>query len=325
MTSAHPVPFNSLRCPQTGMPLEIAGNALATSDGAHSYPIVSGVPILVADSLSICDADAIRAQGPPVVTVHWARRLVRRLLPSKTLTIGTKERYAAFEQALRERAHERRPLVLVVGGGQVGEGMSEFVKTPHLDLVETDIYLGTRVAIVCDGHHLPFADGTFDGVVIQAVLEHVLDPPRVVSEIHRVLGAGGIVYAETPFMQQVHEGPYDFTRWTETGHRRLFRMFDELDRGVVAGPSTTLLWALCYFARSLPSKRSSLSLVLEKVTAICFFWLKYLDRYLISHPGATDSASGVFFMGSKADRAVSDSDVLAGYRGAVGRPLRRKG
>ena len=44
----------------------------------------------------------------------------------------------------------------------------------------------------------------------------------------------GVVYAETPFLQAVHEGPWDFTRFTESGHRWLFRAFERLDSGVVA-------------------------------------------------------------------------------------------
>ena len=45
----------------------------------------------------------------------------------------------------------------------------------------------------------------------------------------------GLVYAETPFLQQVHGGPYDFTRFTHLGHRRLFRKFIELESGATAG------------------------------------------------------------------------------------------
>ena len=306
------------------MKLELTGEVLSTGDDAYHYPVSGGVPILIHDSLSICDVKEILNQDSVARSESPARQLIRRLIPGHSLSIGTEERYTAFEQELLRRVRGRRPLVLVVGGGQVGAGMSGFVNSSNVDLIETDIYLGPRVSVVCDGHHLPFADGTFDGVVIQAVLEHVLDPPRVVSEIHRVLSTSGVIYAETPFMQQVHEGPYDFTRWTEIGHRRLFRMFHELDRGVVAGPSTALLWSLRYFARSLPSKRSSIQLLLDKLVVICFFWLKHLDRLLIGHPGATDGASGVFFMGSKQDQPVSDVDVLASYRGAIGRPVRSK-
>ena len=36
-------------------------------------------------------------------------------------------------------------------------------------------------------------------MIIYAVLEHVLEPNVVVSEIHRVPKDNGIVYAETPY------------------------------------------------------------------------------------------------------------------------------
>jgi hypothetical protein len=60
--------------------------------------------------------------------------------------------------------------------------------------------------------------------------------------------------------------------------------------------------------------------VLEKVTVLTFFWLKYLDHLVIGHPGATDGASGVFFMGRKADCPIPDVELLAGYRGTIGKP-----
>ena len=50
----------------------------------------------------------------------------------------------------------------------------------------------------------------------------------------------GLVYADTPFMQQVHMGRYDFTRFTYLGHRRLFRKFEEIDSGAVSGPAMAL-------------------------------------------------------------------------------------
>ena len=57
-----------------------------------------------------------------------------------------------------------------------------------------------------------------------------MDPNKVAAEIFRVLSSDGIVYAETPFLQESHEEPYDFTRFTELGHRWLFRNFKEIYR-----------------------------------------------------------------------------------------------
>jgi len=52
------------------------------------------------------------------------------------------------------------------------------------------------------------------------------------------MSAGGIVYADTPILKQVHDRPCDFTRFTDSGHRYLFRDFDLIDSGTVAGPGT---------------------------------------------------------------------------------------
>jgi SAM-dependent methyltransferase len=194
--------------------------------------------------------------------------------------------------------------------------MDGFITRPELELIETDVYIGPRTQVVCDAHQLPFSDGCFDGVIAQAVLEHVLDPQRVVAEIHRVLKPDGLVYAETPFMQQVHMGAFDITRFTMVGHRRLFRSFDELDAGVVCGPGTALIWSLRYFVRSLPRRSRVARKLLDRVVCLCFFWLKYLDDVLVSRPAAVDAASGTYFLGQRRDSPISDREVLASYRGS---------
>jgi ubiquinone/menaquinone biosynthesis C-methylase UbiE len=105
------------------------------------------------------------------------------------------------------------PRVLIIGGGATGKGMDELLTNLGINFTVTDVSL-TEMFKLCDAHDLPFKSNTFDGVVAQAVLEHVVDPYRCAEEIHHVLRNGGVVYAETPFMQQVHGGAYDFTRFT---------------------------------------------------------------------------------------------------------------
>ena len=116
--------------------------------------------------------------------------------------------------------------MVVVGGGANQHGLDRLYQDPSINVIGFDIYGSDLVQFIADGHSIPLASGSVDAVVVQAVLEHVLDPPQVVREIHRVLRPDGIVYAETAFMQQVHEGAYDFTRYTESGHRWLFRDFE---------------------------------------------------------------------------------------------------
>ena len=70
---------------------------------------------------------------------------------------------------------------------------------------------------------------------------------KALNEIYRVLNKKGIVYAETPFMQQVHEGAYDFARFTVLGHRYLFKDFEMIEIGGNKGPEFVLAWAVRYF------------------------------------------------------------------------------
>jgi len=188
---------------------------------------------------------------------------------------------------------------------------------PHLEIIDADVYISDRVEIACDAHQLPFADATFDGVIVQAVLEHVASPNDVVAEIHRVLRPRGLVYAETPFMQAVHAGAYDFTRFTDLGHRRLFRMFEEVDRGVALGPASSLFWAIRYFVRAIPRHRGLAIRLLDFAASCSAFWLVYLDRRLSRHDGAYDAASGLFFLGRRAEIPVGDRDIIAEYRGTM--------
>ena len=75
-----------------------------------------------------------------------------------------------------------RPGTAVVGAGLLGRGMDELAANDQIELIETDVVPTSRTAVICDAHDLPFADASMDGAVLQAVLEHVVDPYRCVAE-----------------------------------------------------------------------------------------------------------------------------------------------
>ena len=185
---------------------------------------------------------------------------------------------------------------------------------PQIRFVNSDIEDGEYTSLISDAHDIPFEDETFDGIVAQAVLEHVADPYRCVAEMHRVLKPDGYVYAETPFMQQVHGAGYsDFTRFTYRGHRRLFRSFEEIDSGPACGPGMALMWSYRYFLLSFARGKRASSL-LDKVARVTGFWLKYCDDYLIDKPGAFAAASSYYFMGKKSDHTFSDQELMRLYQ-----------
>jgi SAM-dependent methyltransferase len=192
----------------------------------------------------------------------------------------------------------------------MGNGVEAIYADRRTRVIGFDIYSSPLTQFIADAHQIPLAGESVDAVLIQAVLEHVLDPGQVVREIHRVLRTGGLVYAETPFLQQVHAGPYDFVRFTSSGHRYLFRAFEEIAAGPVAGPGTQLLWSVDHIVRGL--LRSELA---GKLARGVFFWLRYLDR-LVPTAFAMDDASAYYFLGRRANRALTAHEIVGYYRGA---------
>ena len=86
-------------------------------------------------------------------------------------------------QILADVKTSARPArLLVIGGGEVGSGVQAMYDDPQVQVIGTDIYHSPHTTLIADGHRLPFADQSVDGVWIQAVLEHVLDPQQVVAE-----------------------------------------------------------------------------------------------------------------------------------------------
>jgi hypothetical protein len=116
-------------------------------------------------------------------------------------------------------------------------------------------------------------------------------------------------------MQQVHEGAYDFTRYTYNGHCRLLNSFQKIEAGMVAGPSTALVWAIEHFVIAFPSK-PWMRHVLKSLARLSFWWLKYLDYFLVARPQAMDGASCTYFLGRKSTHATSDLEIVLGYVGA---------
>jgi len=55
-------------------------------------------------------------------------------------------------------------------------GAGELYNDPSIELVGIDVYASPHTHLLADAHRLPFVDRVFDGVWIQAVLEHVLEP-----------------------------------------------------------------------------------------------------------------------------------------------------
>lgn len=305
---------DALRCPACGGALARHDDGLECTACERRFPVVDRVPILVDDQRSMFACRDVVAGKASTFNPARSRLKARidRWLPPLGRNLRARENYLRLVRLLEQRSTD--PDVLVLGGSILGQGMDVLVAHPRIRCVETDVCFGPRTQLVCDAHVLPFADGAFDAVVVQGVLQYVADPGQCVAEIHRVLKPGGWVYAETAFMQQVVHGAYDFTRFTYVGLRRLFREFNELHSGVVGGPAMALAWAIQSFLLACV-RRSWLRSGVHAVTRLGLFWLPYLDRLLAERPAAYDAASGFFFLGSRSECALTDHELIGLHRG----------
>jgi SAM-dependent methyltransferase len=303
------LPLQCVYCRADLAPVLSEDRLLCTSPRCgREYPILDGTPVILHDERSVFRTDEFVAA--PRTTYAggqvWAKRIAA-WLPSNSRNVCRTGALRRLAELLRP---VDRPRVLVVGKGDGGLAYGEVGELPDVQIVEVDVSLEGRPALVCDGHDLPFPAENFDLVICEAVLEHVFDPVRCVAEIHRVLRPGGLVFATTPFMQQVHMGPYDFMRFTRSGHRALFGRFDEIDCGIATGPASVLVWSVEYFALSW-FKGVAVRRFVKGATRLLFGWLTLLDAVLARRPAAFDGAGGFYFIGRAA------AGVLFGPRQAV--------
>ena len=308
-----------LRCAICKAELELVGEQFRCTnpDCSNFFPIINGIPILINEDSSIFSVDDFIHQRNTFLKLSpesKIRKTLKRLMPDIGKNVKGKKNYDKFAKLLL--AQSNTPKVLVLGGGILGQGLEAILSYPAIEVVESDISLGPRTILIGDAHDIPFENNSFDGVIAQAVLEHVVDPWRCVEEIYRVLKKDGLVYAETPFMQQVHGGRYDFTRFTHLGQRRLFRKFKEIDSGAVVGPATALAWSYKYFLLSFTKLKQFRSFI-NIFASITSFYFKYFDYYLIDRPGTFDAASGYYFIGQKSNQILSDQELIKLYRGCL--------
>ena len=313
-------PRREFVCPKDRASLLQGADALECTKCGTRFPIVNGVPVLINDENSVfaiadyeiesgyMGASYGRAADRTSGLRRRARRMVHRLrnLPVGMGHFGHPDALAAVRRVCSS------PAVLVVGSGGMRLGR------PSDTVVHTDVAFAAHVDAIADAHDLPFPDASFDLVIAVAVLEHVADPQRCVAEFWRVLRPDGHVFAVTPFLQPVHMGAYDFTRFTPLGHRRLFRWFDAVEQGVAIGPGTVVGWTLGAMLESVSGARMWRKIV--RTSALGFVLpLRLLDRVLRA-PASRDAAGGSFFFGRRRADPIPDRIIIQEYRGGFHTP-----
>jgi len=79
---------------------------------------------------------------------------------------------------------------------------------------------------------LPIADDTFDGIVCNAILEHVPYPHQAITEMYRILKKQGEIWIEVPLNQPYQPSPKDYWRVTPSGIDIWLEKFTKIDSGI---------------------------------------------------------------------------------------------
>jgi len=302
-----------LECVKCRGEVRVSDDALVCKNCGEHFSFFRGLPVMLAADNTLFPPSAYRETRPlggAASRKGGLGRRLKRLVPKKSVNVA---RERMFGRVSKEH-HGHGKKILVIGCGNQTQQLERHFGGDGTIFVFCDIDKSADADVFCDSHVLPFRPGSFDGIISTAVMEHVLYPDKVVAEIERVLKDDGFVYSEIPFLQGVHEGAYDFSRFSLSGHRRLYEGFSEIETGMVAGPGTVLCWGIEAFGRSLANNRK-ISAALGLLARSLFFWLKYVDFVLKDNPVALDNASCTYFYGHKADQRIDPAQIIARYEG----------
>ncbi len=110
-------------------------------------------------------------------------------------------------------------------------------------------HTGCGVDVWAEADALPFEDASFDTVLCIAVLEHLPEPARAISEAYRVLKKEGCAIYLVPLFWHLHEEPHDFYRFTKHGLRYLFEKsgFELVELRALSGFVVTFAQELVYY------------------------------------------------------------------------------
>ncbi len=137
--------------------------------------------------------------------MRWLRTMVRELWRDKSLMRIYLNR-ALLSQTLRGRT-------LDIGAGGDSKYLDFMPRTDSTRMEVLEVKKGASIDFERD--QLPYADGSFDTVVLLNVLEHVYNYGHLAGEARRILAPGGQLIGYTPFLVRYHPDPHDFFRYTD--------------------------------------------------------------------------------------------------------------
>jgi SAM-dependent methyltransferase len=140
--------------------------------------------------------------------------------------------------------------VLDIGRGGDGTYLDFLPARPGRTIEPVDPKIGSAIDFERDT--FPYADDTFDGVLLLNVLEHVYAYGHLLGEARRLLKPGAPLVGFTPFLIRYHPDPHDFFRYTDEALARMLKDAGFTDAKVSPVGAGPFLAALNIFVISIP-------------------------------------------------------------------------
>ncbi len=261
------IDLSILQCPACRHSLKRQESLLRCDQCHTEYPLRGDVPVFVPEATQ-------NVVGAHRGKTFAFKRIVKLLqAPHHSVYFSNLSPSYGEGKELKQYLRDHPDLTILNIGSLSGD-----LRTLHPHIWNLDIVHYPSVDIVADAHHLPFRDGSLDMILFKNVLEHIRDPALAMSEIHRVLKPGGVLYIKLPFLQPFHAVPDDYQRYTVSGMAELMQHYEQLDFGIAVGPGSMMSWMLREYLAILTSFGSMKA---YKAGLIAWgwltFWIKYTD------------------------------------------------
>ncbi len=121
-----------------------------------------------------------------------------------------------LDRALQGAVDLMRGRVLDIGGKKHNKRGVFRLPVNHVESWEyVNCDPATEPDYCCDASQIPLEDNSIDTVIMTEVLEYLVNPEEVLSEIYRLLKTDGVCILSVPFLHPVHgDDECDRQRWT---------------------------------------------------------------------------------------------------------------
>lgn len=125
-----------------------------------------------------------------------------------------------------------------------------------------------HICDICDATSFP--EKKYDGIICNAVLEHVYDPFSAVKNLYNALNADGMLLCYVPYLYRYHAPEnlvyQDYYRYSRDGLAYMFRDFSEVTLYNVRGrTSTSINNAFKFWKRSVEGRFPKINLLVDKL------------------------------------------------------------